>query len=99
VDSRSVGRLAAILDAISDYQDDFADNAANISNRAIDSIARDARTRLDDIAPTIDRIRASYFRFIEGIYKEKSLYIRSIESGSYSVEFPRTTEDEKLTYE
>lgn len=64
VDVRSVGRLAALLEGLDDAQNKFKDLSAG----ATDSIVNDARKRLDDIGPAIDKIRASYFRFVEGIY-------------------------------
>jgi len=64
VDSRQTGRLYALLDAL----DEFDAKSKDLTGSATDSIVRDAQQRLDDIGPAIDRIKQSYFRFIEGIY-------------------------------
>ena len=66
IDVRQTGRLFALLESLKDFDTKFA--GENITEKATSSIVQDARKRLDDIGPTIDRIRVSYFKFIEGIY-------------------------------
>lgn len=68
VDSRSVGRLYSLLEGIQAFVKEGRADIDSLRESAVQSIVRDARKRLDDIGPTLDRIRASYFRLVEGIY-------------------------------
>ncbi len=68
VDSRSVGRLYSLLEGIQAFVKENRVDIESLRESAINSITRDARARLDDLGITLDRIRASYFRLVEGIY-------------------------------
>jgi len=67
VDSRQAGRFASLVKALGEFDTRFG-TAEEIRAKAVNSIAEDAKKRLDDIGPTIDRIRNSYFKFVENIY-------------------------------
>lgn len=66
IDVRQTGRLFSLLESLKKFDKEFA--GQDIAAKATQSIVSDARKRLDDIGPTIDRIGVSYFKFIEGIY-------------------------------
>ena len=67
VDSRQAGRFASLVKVLGEFDTRFG-TSEEIRAKAVNSIAEDAKKRLDDIGPTIDRIRNSYFKFVENIY-------------------------------
>ena len=75
VDVRQAGRLAALIDGLSDYEARVnrlrEQGGISLIDKAEESILRDAIQRLDDIGPALDRIKSGFTAFIEGIYNNQ----------------------------
>jgi len=75
VDVRQAGRLAALINGLSDYEQQINrirdQGGISLIDKAEESLLRDTIQRIDDIGPAIERIKNGFTGFIEGIYNNQ----------------------------